>query len=221
MSQYIFMENDTFLPIQTVRILTQAEIDNPVEERARKEFDMRIKSLYGTNVAPPSNWEQRRRHSDDDKLEDDPLWKEDDNGDKDELPLSFVYEDNNGKEHEMPEVDDLEDLDKLVGAEVVLPQNGIEMRAAHVLGRVTDRKGRQVGTYNHDPLLDTHVYEVGFTDGALEQYSANLIAEAFCMECDDEGRRSRVLDRIMECRKGSDALSQDEAFIVDSQGKKS
>ena len=66
-------------------------------------------------------------------------------------------DDDRGDEHEMPEVDELEDLDKLIGTEVTLPQNGTDLMSGKVIGRVTDGKGRPVGTYNRNPLLDTRV----------------------------------------------------------------
>ena len=59
--------------IQTLRELTQSELDDPTECKIRKEFDIKIESMYGNHVAPPPNWAQRRRRADDDRLEDDPL----------------------------------------------------------------------------------------------------------------------------------------------------
>ena len=41
--------------------------------------------------------------------------------------------------HVMPESDEINDFDKLIGAEVILPKDGIEMQAGHVVGRVCDK----------------------------------------------------------------------------------
>ena len=77
MSQYVLIENGSVIPIQTLRELTQLELYDPTECKIRKEFDIKIESMYGNHVAPPPNWAQRRRRADDDRLEDDPLWATD------------------------------------------------------------------------------------------------------------------------------------------------
>ena len=42
---------------------------------------------------------------------------------------AFPYVDNDGDwEHQMPDVDEVPDLDRLIGAEVVLPQDGVKMQ---------------------------------------------------------------------------------------------
>ena len=132
--------------------------------------------MYGNHLHPPPNRNNRRKKAGDDELQTDPMWESNNN---DSAPgIEFLYKDMNVEsENQMPEVDDLEDLDKLVGAEVILPQNGTDMKSGKVIGRVTDRKGRPIGTYNNDPLLDTRVYEVEFSDGTIQQYSVNLIVE--------------------------------------------
>ena len=42
------------------------------------------------------------------------------------------------------------------------------MRAARVVGSVKNRDGREKGKYDPNPVLDTRVYEVMFSDGATE-----------------------------------------------------
>ena len=186
MSQNVLTKKGTIFPIQAFRRLNQAELDNPNELRVRKAFDERIESLYGTCTAPPPNWNAMRRKKDDDQLEEDLLWEElDENNKNDEV---FPYVDNSGnQEYQMPDIDEVPDLDRLIGTKVVLPQDGIRMQMGQVVGRVTDGGGRPVGNYHKDPLLDTRVYDVIFPDGSSQQYSANLIAESIYMECDDNG----------------------------------
>ena len=220
MSQYVLVENGSVLPIQTLRELTQSEIEDPTEVKIRREFDMKIESMYGNHLSPPPNWAQRRRRPDDDQLEDDPLWAPDNDEKSSDDVIEFsVYEDGSSKEMEMPEVDELEDLDRMLGMELMLPQDGIDMRTGRVIGRVTDRDGRPVGKYDKDPLLDTRIYDVEFADGNIQQYSANVLAEAIHMECDDEGRRSQTLQDIIECRKEPDALAIDESIITLNDGR--
>ena len=221
MSQHVLIETGSVLPIQTLRSLTSAEIDNPGESNWRIQFDNKIEVLYGTHLSPPPNWTKRRQNPGDDKLETDPMWSNDYIAEY-LIEIYFVYEDDDkGEEHQMPEVDELEDLDKLIGAEVVLPHNGTDMQSGKVIGRLTDRKGRPIGTYNANPLLDTQVYEVEFPDGLIQQYSANLIAESVHMECDEEGRSHQMMQEIVECRKDADALNIGEEFITTNNGAKS
>ena len=175
----------------------------------RKLFDDRIESIYGTHLAPPPNWHTRRRRRGDDELEEDLLWQEGIEGEN--VAEEFLYEDEFGEQaHQMPEADDVPDLDRLIGAEVVLPQDGVRMQSGKVVGRVTDGSGKPIGVYNKDPLLDTRVYEVIFPDGDSQQYSANLIAESIYMQCDEDGRREQMLDEIIGHDKSDDALTRNE-----------
>ena len=206
------------MPIQTLRRLTNSEIENPNEVKVRKLFDDHIESIYGTYLSPPPNWHTRRRRRGDDELEEDLLWEggiEDVNAAEE-----FLYEDEfGGQAHQMPEADDVPDLDRLIGAEVILPQNGVSMQSGKVVGRVTDGSGKPIGVYNKDPLLDTRVYEVIFPDGDSQQYSANLIAESIYMQCDEDGRREQMLDEIVGYDKWDDALTRNEAEHTNNRHK--
>ena len=80
--------------------------------------------------------------------------------------------------HSMLEVDSSDDSDTYIDVEVLLPQNGDVMQAAKVIGRSTDIEGNPIGSYDPNPMLNTRVYDALFPDGAIQQYSANLIAES-------------------------------------------
>ena len=148
MSQHVLTETGSVLPIKTSCSLTPAEMDDPIETKWRSQFYNKAEALYGTHFSPPPNWTKRRKNPGDEKLEIDPMWNNEDIG-EDTVEMDFVYEDNErGEEHQMPEVDELEDLDKLIDAEVILLQNGTDMQSGKVIGRLTYSKGRSVGTYN-------------------------------------------------------------------------
>ena len=118
MSPNVLTENGIFLLIQTLRSLNKSAS----KKRLRGQFDMKIETMYGNHLSPPPNCEQRTKRMGDDEFLADPMWsptKGTTNSDPDEC--EYIYEDNNGPEHQMPEADDLEDLDKLIGAEVVVP----------------------------------------------------------------------------------------------------
>ena len=55
MSQHVLLENGKVIPIQTLRSLTKAELDSPLELYKRDSFDKSIMNLYGDHKAPPSD----------------------------------------------------------------------------------------------------------------------------------------------------------------------
>lgn len=219
MSQYVMMETGNVIPVQTLRSLTKAEMENPKEQSIMKAFDERIESRYGNHLKPPDNWKKRKRLPDDDELDDGPLWTADNTPELEDT-VAFPYEEEGTKELEIPEADDIPDLDHLIGTEVVLPQSGTTMQTGKVIGRLLDKDGNPVGNYNKDPLLNTRVYEVLFPDGNVGQYSGNLIAESIYMDCDEEGRRSQMMESIVEVRSNDDALQKSEGFIVSANGER-
>ena len=95
-----------------------------------------------------------------------------------DTPSFTPYVDNEGiEELNMHEADDIEDYDRYIESEVLLPSNGKEMSSAKVVSGVKDKGGRVKGTYNKNPILDTRMYDVLFPDGAVCQYAANVIAQ--------------------------------------------
>ena len=76
----------------------------------------------------------------------------------------------------MPEADTIADYNRYIESEV-LPRNGKKMSSAKVVSRVKHKDGKMKGTYNKNTILDTRVYNGMFTDGAVYQYEANIIAE--------------------------------------------
>ena len=52
------------------------------------------------------------------------------------------------------------------------------MSTATVKSRHTDKDSKVKGAYNHNPILDTRVYDVIFLDSNTQLYAANVIAES-------------------------------------------
>ena len=105
MSQYVLLESGKVIPIQTLRSLTEAEVENPSKKARRDKFGDAIKKLYGDTEAPPDGWVQRRRRSDDDPQYD----PDDDDG--------FRINDENWQDYALRDVD---------GGEVVnFKENGV------------------------------------------------------------------------------------------------
>jgi hypothetical protein len=57
-----------------------------------------------------------------------------------------------------------------------------------------------------------------FDDGRVEAFSANMIAENMFEQIDSEGQIQRLLEEIIDHKKGSDAISGD--MLVKQKNKK-
>jgi hypothetical protein len=93
------------------------------------------------------------------------------------------------------------------------------IKDAKVIGRKRDSSGNPIWVSHSNPLQDTRVYEVAFPDGTMTEYSANLIATAMFAQVDDDGRSYNIIDKIVDHRKTTKAISEEEAYIV-IRGKK-
>ena len=156
---------------------------------------------------------RRRRKPSDEEQPEDPLYEvEEIITDK-----SFkIYEDDtNGKAHEMPEVDDIPDLDLYLNAEVLLPQDGDHMSATKVIGKISDRYNNPIGTYDSNPILNSRVYVVMFPDSSVQQYGANIIAENLCSQVDEEGRQYMLIDEILDHTSDDISVRKEEGIRMD------
>ena len=57
-------------------------------------------------------------------------------------------------------------------------------------------------------MLNTVVYDVQFPDGAVKQYSANIIAENALRQVDDNGYHSQLLEGVLEHKKDSRVVEE-------------
>ena len=105
MSQWILTEGGKILPIQTVRRLTPAEIDSPIEKDRRKDFDDYVIKRFGDSLRPPG-----AQDTSDDNVE--------------------YYDDDVNGESQLPDTDVFPDYDEYLNTEVLLPQDREHMRAA-------------------------------------------------------------------------------------------
>jgi len=87
--------------------------------------------------------------------------------------------------------------------------------------RKRDAGGKTRGAANPNPILDSRIYKVQFPDGHTEEYAANVIAEAIYAQVDDEGYEHLLLDEIIDyCKDAAIAISNDDRFIVSSNGNR-
>jgi hypothetical protein len=84
--------------------------------------------------------------------------------------------------------DELSDelMDKYVNAELIFNVGTGNERRGRVTKRAKGAYGETIGTAHTNPLFDTREYVVEFTDGSVENYYANVIAENMFAQIDTE-----------------------------------
>ena len=95
-------------------------------------------------------------------------------------------------DHHTPEA-----FDELLSVHVQIPFEG-EMKRGTVVNRKRDLNGDPVGTRNTNPLLDSRLYEVEFSNGAVGEYATNIIAENICAMVDQEGQEHILMDEFVD-----------------------
>lgn len=141
----------------------------------------------------------------------------DDNGnDETETPQFEPVE----VEAAMPEADDfdMEAFDKYLSAEVVLPK-GDQMLLGKVVTRKRDLDDNRIGKAHSNPIFDTRLYQVQFSDGHVEEYNANIIAQNLYSQIDKQGNQFTLLDAIIDYEKDEAvAIPPEQRFIIENNG---
>ena len=121
--------------------------------------------------------------------------------------------------HKIQDNDGYDDFDAHTNAEVLMPQNGDVLQAVRIIGCSTDGEGNPIGQYDPNPMLNTRVYDVMFPDGAIQQYSANLIAESIYEDLDEDSYRYRLMDEVLDHQKTKDAIEKHYGVVVCKNGQ--
>ena len=190
MSQWILRVDGIVIPRQTVRPLTQSELDSPVEKTKRKAFDEAISRKLGNSWSKPP---------------------------KDLDPADFIpYADDDEEAHVMLDTDN-QQYDALVNAEVLLPHRD-KMTHATVVAQHLDSDGQEKGRSDPNPILNTAIYDVLFPDGTIKQYAANTIAENMWAQVDSEGNQYFTLDCITDHRRNENAVDKSDQYMTTKRG---
>jgi hypothetical protein len=116
------------------------------------------------------------------------------------------------------EYPDQESYDRYITVQVLLPQ-GDTFDKGTVLHRKRDAKGNNIGRSHHNPILDTRVYEVPFSNGHVAEYATNVIAENIYSMIDDEGYEHMLFKDIIDHRcDRAVATSPDDAWATSHNG---
>ena len=101
---------------------------------------------------------------------------------------------------------------------MLLPVSGKLME-----GKVKSRKRsvdstELIGKENNNPLLDTRIYNVEFSDGGVAEYSTNVIIESLIENSNMHGETLGIISGIIDHRKNKDAIPSNES-VADIAGK--
>jgi hypothetical protein len=103
-------------------------------------------------------------------------------------------------------------FDPYVNMELSLPRGqDSTMEFALVLKRKKDSDGNHIGIANDNPILDSRMYVVEWSDGRTEDLFS---------EVDDEGNMYVLLDDIIDHRNTEGYISGDNGFITLDNGMK-
>ena len=207
MAQWILQQNGQVVPRRTLHRLRQEETSpyNLLEKAKRDSFDASIKELLGDSVT--LSLEPMPEASD---PLDDFNFELDDYLCAEKVVPAAEAVDATGKPINQQSVADL-----LINAEVLLP-NDETQQLARVVRRSVDSEGRLIGDL--DGNLRSLVYDVEFPDGAVKQYTANVIAENILSQVDANGYHSQHLDQIVAHERLDNAISQKEGFFTTKRG---
>ena len=106
--------------------------------------------------------------------------------------------------------------DSYLNMELTLPRAGGEVEIGRVVRR--DKNGLSIGTAHDNPILDTRIYKVEFSDGHRASLAANVIAENLFSQVDPEWLRHVMFSEILDHRTNGQEIKQEEGFVVTSMG---
>ena len=89
--------------------------------------------------------------------------------------------------------------DFLINTEISLPR-GDKLSMGKVVRYAFNKHGELVGAYNDNPILNSHLYEVEFSDGEVKEFVENILAENFMSQVDYNVNHSEFLDCITDVR---------------------
>ena len=216
MCYWLITESGKLVSKTSVEHVTQEDWANESKRKQIQEFDIKIAArLNDENFMIPGDMQYHRQYLD--------ITDDDDN----EITTTAAAEANTPSDAEYGDmiVDDIVDadddaVDKYLTAELILDVGTNGERRGRVIKRARGLNGEPIGRAHTNPLFDTREYEVEFTDGALERYTANVIAENMFAQVDDEGIRHELLDEIVNYRKDETAIPIEDGFTIGKNGNR-
>jgi hypothetical protein len=118
----------------------------------------------------------------------------------------------------LKDADKYDDLDKYIGAQLLLDMGGKPLQARVIKSRSRGPDGEKVGKYHQNPIFDTRAYLVELAD--VDEYMANVIVENLYSQVDDEGHSHLLMKEITDHRKDRTALDQQNGFTMSRNGNR-
>lgn len=204
MCYYILKSNGEFIARSTVIPVPQSDCQSNDTQDQMKSFTEKLHAAIGDHsraVIDPDNQVCNESPY------DDALYCD---GNVETAPWDSDYDD-------QPLRDETEqtqaDLDKYIGAHVLLPNSdGIEV-LCRVKGRKRNANGTPIGVANSNPILDTRIFEVEYPDGHFDSFSTNIIAESIYSNADDQGDSTGLLSEIVDWKKTDKAVRIEDGFV--------
>jgi hypothetical protein len=110
--------------------------------------------------------------------------------------------------------------DTYLNMELAIPRDSDGPEFAKVTKRLRDKDRLPIGKANDNPILDTRMYQVEYSDGHKASLAANAIAENMLAQVDAEGNRHVLFKEIIDHRTDGSELKQQDAFITTRSGTK-
>ena len=103
--------------------------------------------------------------------------------------------------HDEDDSFDLDSFNQYINMELVLKREGDkDPQVAKVAKRLKNNNGNPIGVFHKNPILDTRLYEVEFSDGHKNDMHAHLIAQNIFSQVDEEGFRHVLFKNIIDMR---------------------
>ncbi len=146
---YLLLETGHFIVCSTVQPLFQDDKESEIVQRSIQQLNDQIESKI-IDIRQPNILQET---------------------------IMDVYEPYE-PEAEKPETADFtpESYDTLISAKLLLPKGDV-LVPAQVIGHKHDSQGNPIGLAHSNPIMDSRVYGIPFSDGHAEEYAANALAE--------------------------------------------
>jgi hypothetical protein len=211
MSYWVLTQTGTVISRTTVQRITNLDKETDEVKQSVNEFDVEVSRrfkeeekdfTYDGAKPNPEDWSEY--------LENDAEFQEE---------FDNIVNDPN-----VPEADDsfTPDVfgDTYLNMELAIPRDSDGPEFAKVTKRLRDKDGLPIGKANDNPILDTRMYQVEYSDGHKASLAANAIAENMFAQVDAEGNRHVLFKEIIDHRTDGSELNQQDAFITTRSGTK-
>jgi hypothetical protein len=119
---------------------------------------------------------------------------------------------------ECPKANDKEVVDIYLNMELRMGVGMDDERWGWVIKRAKGIGGEPVSHAHANPFFDMREYEVKFTNGTIEQFATNGIAENMYAQVEDECNMFQLLDEIMDHKKDDKVIDIADGTVTTSSG---